>query len=112
MDIGVKIKELRQRKNISVDDIASKLGVSRQLIYKYESGTQPPLDKLKLLSEIFEVDISELLEQNSNSILIDRESYYWKDMYNSSQNQVLNLLKDIEFLREQIKFDRDLLVKQ
>lgn len=39
MDIvGKRIKELRKAKNISVDELAEKIGKSRATIYRYENG--------------------------------------------------------------------------
>ena len=38
MTIGEKIKTLRKSQNISVDELASKLGKNRATIYRYEKG--------------------------------------------------------------------------
>lgn len=48
MKIGKKIKELRKKLNISVDELASELGKNRATIYRYEKGDieNLPLDAL------------------------------------------------------------------
>ena len=45
---------LRKMKNMTQEDIANKVGVSRQSVAKWETGeTVPDLDKCKILAEIF-----------------------------------------------------------
>lgn len=56
MTIGQKIKELRQQLNMSVDDLAAKLGKNRATIYRYERGDieNLPLDVLEPLANALE----------------------------------------------------------
>lgn len=56
MTIGQKIKELRQQLNMSVDDLATKLGKNRATIYRYERGDieNLPLDVLEPLAKALE----------------------------------------------------------
>ena len=52
---------LRKMKNMTQEDIAEKIGVSRQSVAKWETGeTVPDLDKCKILAEIFEVSLDDL----------------------------------------------------
>ena len=52
---------LRKMKNMTQEDIAEKIGVSRQSVAKWETGeTVPDLDKCKMLAEIFEVSLDDL----------------------------------------------------
>ena len=52
---GNRIRELRQRYNLTLDDVAKHLGVGRQAIYKYEQGTVTniPLDNLEKMAQLF-----------------------------------------------------------
>lgn len=64
---------LRRRKNLSQNDLARKLYVSRQSISKWENGeTEPGIDKLITLSEILGVDLDFLLlgKENLNDLII------------------------------------------
>lgn len=56
MTIGQKIKELRKQLDMSVDDLASKLGKNRATIYRYERGDieNLPLDVLEPLANALE----------------------------------------------------------
>lgn len=53
MTIGQKIKKLRKQLNMSVDDLAEKLGKNRATIYRYEKGDieNLPLDVLEPLAK-------------------------------------------------------------
>ncbi len=62
MTIGEKIVKLRCSKNISQEELAEKLGVSRQSISKWEMDQAlPQIDKVLQLSEIFAISTDELL---------------------------------------------------
>ena len=53
--------QMRKLKRLTQEDIAEKLGVTRQAVAKWEAGeTVPDLDKCKLLAEIFEVSLDDL----------------------------------------------------
>lgn len=59
--LSEKIFALRRKNGLSQEQLAEKLGVSRQSISKWEGGlSTPELDKLKALSECFQVSIDEL----------------------------------------------------
>lgn len=53
MLIGQKIKDLRKKQKMSVDELASKLGKNRATIYRYERGDieSLPLEALGLLAK-------------------------------------------------------------
>ncbi len=52
---------LRKMKNLTQEDVAEKVGVSRQAVAKWEAGeTVPDLDKCKTLAELFEVSLDDL----------------------------------------------------
>jgi len=63
MNIGERIFELRKAKNLSQEEIAYKLGVSRQTISKWETNqSQPDFDKIVPLCELFDISTDELLK--------------------------------------------------
>ena len=62
MDIGNRIKELREVKNITQEQLASDIRVSRQTISKWESGmVTPDSDNINLLCDYFDVSADYLL---------------------------------------------------
>ena len=59
---GENLIQLRKLKNLSQEDLAEKLQVSRQTISKWESGDSlPDIEKCRKLSELFEVSIDDLV---------------------------------------------------
>ncbi len=70
---------LRKLKNISQEELAEKLNVSRQTISKWETGESlPDIEKTKLLAELFNVSIDDLVnfEQTSPSLGIPPKGKY------------------------------------
>lgn len=56
------ILELRKNLNLSQDEFAAKLFVTRQAVSRWETGeTLPNIDTLKLIAEIFHVSVDHLL---------------------------------------------------
>lgn len=54
--------ELRKKNNLTQDELAEKLFVTRQAVSRWESGeTTPNVETLKLLSKLFDVSINTLL---------------------------------------------------
>ena len=62
MTIGQKIVQLRTSMDISQEQLAETLGVSRQSVSKWEMDQAlPQIDKVLQLAEIFSVSTDELL---------------------------------------------------
>nr|WP_232844719.1 helix-turn-helix transcriptional regulator [Enterococcus innesii] len=65
MELGEKLKSHRENKGFSQVFVAEKLNVSRQSISKWENDRgYPDYDNLILLSQLYEVSIGELLDEN------------------------------------------------
>ena len=63
MNIGEKIYNLRKKKNLSQEYLASVLNVSRQTISKWETGeSNPDIDKIVPLCNFFEISTDEFLK--------------------------------------------------
>lgn len=62
------LKVLREEKNISQDDLASQLRITRQTLSKYENGENNlPIDIIKKLADIFDVDYSCIIDNKMPS---------------------------------------------
>lgn len=63
MTIGERIRDLRKERGISVDALASQLGVSKTTIYRYEDSTieKIPLQIFDKICDIFGVSAAELM---------------------------------------------------
>ncbi|MBQ8354035.1 MAG: helix-turn-helix transcriptional regulator [Oscillospiraceae bacterium] len=61
MNIGERITALRKEKNISQTELATRLGVSRQAVSKWEQGSSSPdTSKLIQLAELFDTEVEYL----------------------------------------------------
>lgn len=73
MEIGKKITELRKKKGLSQEELAEKIGVARQTISKWELGeTSPDLKQAKELSNIFNISLDELTNNNIKDVLVEK----------------------------------------
>lgn len=67
--LSEKIYTLRRKSGLSQEQLAEKIGVSRQAISKWEGGlSTPELDKLRALSEFFHVSMDELTSEEVATI--------------------------------------------
>lgn len=61
-DIAKNIRKLRQKRNMTQEELAEKLFVTRQAVSNWETGkNQPDIELLKSLADVFEVEVTELL---------------------------------------------------
>ena len=69
------IRKYRKENNMSQDELAEKLGVSRQSISLWETGqTQPTIDNIIALSKIFNISVDALLDNNVNETVLQEEA--------------------------------------
>ena len=60
--LGEAIKDYRTQRNMTQEFVAEQLGVSRQAVSKWESGTsEPSTSNLLALAKLFELPVEELL---------------------------------------------------
>ncbi len=65
MTLGEKLAKARKEKNITQEQLADNIGVSRQSISKWESDVAyPETDKLIRMSELFDCSLDYLLKEN------------------------------------------------
>lgn len=65
MDLGGRIREARERRNLSQDELAEKMGISRQAISKWETGkSYPDIETILKLSNIFNLSLDELVKSD------------------------------------------------
>ena len=60
--------QLRKLRNLSQEDLAEKLQVSRQTVSKWESGDSlPDIEKCRVLADLFEVSLDDLVSYEPGS---------------------------------------------
>ena len=66
MTLSGKIYLLRTRRELSQEDLAAALGVSRQSVSKWETGQSvPDLDKIIRMADLFGVSVDELVREGA-----------------------------------------------
>ena len=74
MTFKEKIVKLRKQKGLTQDDFASAVGVSRQAVYKWESGqSYPEAQKLLEIKKLFDISIDDLLDDNFEVIVPEKK---------------------------------------
>ena len=75
MELGKQIYELRKKANLSQEQLAEKVGVSRQTISKWELGeTAPDIKQAQILSQIFNVSLDELTGNDTKEVIYEKVS--------------------------------------
>lgn len=69
MDIATKLKNARKEAKLTQEEIAEKLGVSRQTISNWENGkSYPDIISVIKLSDIYSITLDALLKEDENMI--------------------------------------------
>ena len=75
MEFSEKLQKLRKQKNLTQEELADLLFVSRTAISKWESGRgYPSIDSLKTISAFFGVTIDELLSSKELMTIAEKET--------------------------------------
>ena len=81
MDIGLKIKQLREESGLSQEAFAERLLVTRQAVSKWENGNgYPDIENIIRISNVFDVSLDELVKGNKeveNKVITDNAAKKW-----------------------------------
>ncbi|WP_166669237.1 helix-turn-helix transcriptional regulator [Bacillus sp. BH2] len=65
MEIHEKLKKMRKQANLTQDNLAELIHVSRQTISNWENGkSYPDLQSLLLLCKVYDISLSQLIEED------------------------------------------------
>lgn len=96
MNIGERIKKLREDLGLTQEEFGERLGVTRQAIYQIEKGLRTPGIKFIVkASEVFNVPISYFLDEESLVITRDEKYYLFsiiKSLDEEERRKVLDFL--------------------
>ena len=94
MNLGEKLFELRKTKNLTQDEVAEKLNVTRQTVSKWETNqSTPDFDKIIPLCELYEISTDELLrgekqEKTEENNYNNEEKKNKNNYENMTKNQI------------------------
>ena len=87
--LSERIYKFRRKSGLSQEQLAEKIGVSRQAISKWESGTSTPeLEKLLALCECFNITLDELVRDEVSAEGKNEESQKLKENKGSNLIQM------------------------
>ena len=85
MNLADNLKKIRKDNNLSQEQLAEKLNVSRQSVSKWESGqSYPEMDKVIQICNLFNLNINELINENISEVNEVKESQNRTNKYISS----------------------------
>ena len=83
MELGNQLQKLREKHDMSQQDLAEKLNVSRQAIYKWEHNKgYPDIENLIALSDVFQVTVDEMIRSDDKlreKINVDEDDSSFND---------------------------------
>ena len=74
MKIGIFLQQLRKEKGLTQEQLAEMTGVARRTVSRWETGNNlPDIDILIRLSDLYAVDLRELLDGERKDKSMDKE---------------------------------------
>lgn len=95
MSFGLKLKELREEKNLTQTELAKELGVSLKTISNYETKNARPRtqEMYRKIANFFDVDINYLLTVEDNFALDARDKFGYRGKRDSEK--ILNTVSGL-----------------
>lgn len=110
---GQRLKELREERGLTQQDVADILNVGRPTIAGYETkGKQPDYDKLKILANYFDVSVDYLIGNTDIRKTGPRKIYNAQELVDILPEEYRELFKEqnigyIEFAKKMMKEEID-----
>ena len=99
--IGQKIREARKRKNITLEELAGKVGRNWSFLSQIERGRSiPSIETLYLICDALEISLSDLFEKHKSipyKINSKTDKFIWllKDANPSEKQTIISVVKQI-----------------
>ena len=91
VNLGKKLKSLRLAENLTQQQVAQRLGVTKTIISSYENDLrQPSYDNLLKLASLFKVSTDWLLGNDKS------HNYNFSGLTDEQANLVMSLIKEFE----------------
>ena len=121
-EILQKIKDMRNVKGFSYENMADELKISTSTYRKIETGeTNLTVERLFQIAEILQTPVTKLLGEKSSNVFYQTnkdsgtfnayneiENYYHQENREITQKMIKNMENEIEHLREEVAFLREI----
>lgn len=112
MKTNNKIKQIREQKNLSQEQIAERLQMSPSGYAKIERGeTRLHLDKLQQIAQVFNIDVFDLMPNDTKNIIVNINENGEKSNHINYATTSDVLAKEIENLKNLLS-QKDLLIQE
>ena len=102
MNLADNLKRIRKDNNLSQEQLAEKLGVTRQAVSKWESGiSYPEMDKVMQICQLFNLNINELVHENLKEVTEKKKE---KDNLSKVIDSFFNYITKVVNLFSSLKF--------
>lgn len=111
-EIGRRLKQLRATRGMTLDALASLIGITFQQLHKYEMGTaRMSAHRLHLISKVFKVDVNyfygEEIAENKDFVVEEERTAYSTPLNNKESNKLLTAywkIDDVETRNKVLMF--------
>ena len=108
MNFCDKLQKIRKENNITQEQLADKLNVSRQAVSKWESGAAyPDTEKLIQISKMFKVSLDDLINDNIDTTKInEKKKFNFMEAFNFAFEEIRKVFSMFFSMKfwEKIKF--------
>ena len=92
MSLGTNIKQLREERGLTQEQVADKIGITFQAVSSWERDEyKPDTEKLIKLAELFDVSVSALVEEKQSVFATKKAIYNWEHMKTYVKTTAKNL---------------------
>lgn len=94
--ISYRIRKLREAKDLSQENLAFELGLSRSAYNKIETGvTDPSAKRLQAIAKILEVDITEFFTDSKAPKISEEPKTQYGFATKSDFEELVNMIKEV-----------------
>lgn len=100
------LKQLRERENLTQEELAKRLEISRSRLASYEQGQrEPDLELLEVIADFFNVDMDYLLGRTNSTTKINQINTIAAHK-NNDEEWSIEELEEIEAFKEFVRMKR------
>lgn len=108
MDLGNRLKDLREEMNLTREELAYKLNISYSAVSKYETNVRfPDKETLYKLADYFNVSVDYLLGR-SDIRKIETKAYHSNDLSGLPDEAIKQIDDYIDFIKQKYNSDGSL----
>lgn len=109
MQVHDIIRKLREEKRWSQEEMANRVGMSKNGYAKMERGeSRPSLDRLEKITQVLGIEMTELFNEDKKSVVLISENSQNSANYYSSDQQ---LIAEVERLKLELSY-KDIIIAQ